>query len=69
MLTASEFCALQELEELKNLSVLQNSEVSGFGSIIKYCINSASIGTASSGRGGCYWKVSDKGGSTVDVTY
>ena len=37
VLTASEFCALQELEELKNLSVLQNSEVSAFERIVKYC--------------------------------
>ena len=32
-------CTVQVLEELKNLSTLQNSEVSVLGSIHKYCIN------------------------------
>ena len=34
----------------KNLSTVQNSKVSAFGSILKYCINGASIGTAPSGH-------------------
>ena len=34
---SSKFCTVQVLEELKNLS-LWNSEVSAFGSILKYCI-------------------------------
>ena len=33
-------CTVQVLEELKNLSTLQNSEVSVLGSILKYCIKS-----------------------------
>ena len=40
----------QVLEGPKKLSAFWNSEVSGFGSILEYCINSASTGTASSGR-------------------
>ena len=43
----SEFCTVQVLKGPKNLSALRNSEVSAFGSILKYCINSASIETAS----------------------
>ena len=42
---SSEFCTVQVQE---GLSSLQNSEVSAFGSILKCCINSASIRTASS---------------------
>ena len=38
------------LERPKNLPALWNGKVSAFGSILKYCINSVSIGTASSGR-------------------
>ena len=41
---SSEFCMVQVLKGPKNLSALRNSEVSAFGSILKYCINS---GTAS----------------------
>ena len=44
---SSEFCTVQVLKGPKNLSALRNSEVSAFGSILKYYINSASIGTAS----------------------
>ena len=44
---SSEFCTVQVLKGPKNLSALRNSEVSAFGSIFKYCINSASIETAS----------------------
>ena len=44
---SSEFWTVQVLKGPKNLSVLRNSEVSAFGSILKYCFNSASIGTAS----------------------
>jgi len=47
---SSEFCTVQVLEGLKKLSALRNVEVCDFGSILKYCINSASIGTASSGH-------------------
>ena len=47
---SSEFCTVQVLEGLKNLSALRNSIVSAFGSILKYCINGTSIGTASSGH-------------------
>ena len=46
---SSEFCTVQVLEGPKNLFTLRNSEVSAFGSILKYCINNASVGTASSG--------------------
>ena len=44
---SSEFCTVQVLKGPKNLSALRNSEVSAFGSILKYCINSTSIETAS----------------------
>ena len=45
---SSEFCMVQVLKGPINLSALRNSEVSAFGSIVRYnCINSASIGTAS----------------------
>ena len=44
---SSEFCTVQVLKGPKNLSALRNSEVSEFRSILKYCINSAPIGTAS----------------------
>ena len=41
----SEVCTVWVLEGSKNLSALRSSKVSTFGSILKYCINSASIGT------------------------
>ena len=41
---------IQVLEGLKKLSAFRNSEVSAFGSILKYCNNSASTQTASSDR-------------------
>ena len=42
---SSEFCTVHILEGPKNLSALQNSKVSAFGSILKYnFINSASSG-------------------------
>ena len=44
------FCIIQVLAGLRTLSALQNSEVSAFRSILKYCINSASVGTTSSGH-------------------
>ena len=56
---SSKFCTVQVLVGPKNLSAFK---VSGFGSILKYCINSTSIETLSSGH---YWEVSVKGGSTV----
>ena len=50
MLTSSEFCTVRVLEGPNNLSTLWNSGVSAFGSILKHCISSASIRTASSGH-------------------
>ena len=41
---------VQVLEGPKKLSTLRNSKGSAFGSILEYCINGASTGTASSGR-------------------
>ena len=46
---SSKFCVVQGTSITKNLSTLQNSKVSTFGSFLRYCINGASIGTASSG--------------------
>ena len=43
---SSEFCMVNGL---KKVSTLRNSEVLIFGSIPKYCINSASTRTVSSG--------------------
>ena len=46
------------------VSTIRNREVSTFGRVLKYCINSPSIGTASSVL---YMEVSIKGGSTVST--
>ena len=46
---SSEFCTVQVLEVPNKLFTLQNSKVPTLGSILKYCINGASIGTVSSG--------------------
>ena len=46
----SEFSTVQVLQWPKNLFALCNSEVSTFGSILKYCFNSALIGTVPSGH-------------------
>ena len=43
-----EICIVQVVVEPKNLSALWKCEVSAFGSILKKCIGSSSIGTASS---------------------
>ena len=43
---SSEFCIVQVLGGAKNLSALRNSEVSAFGTILKYYIN---INNASTG--------------------
>ena len=43
-----EICIVQVVVEPKNLSALRKCEVSAFGSILKKCIGSSSIGTASS---------------------
>ena len=46
---SSEICIVQVVVGLKNLFAVYKSEVSAFGSILKKCISSSSIGTTSSG--------------------